>query len=162
MNKIEYMAMGLPHKLKLIPKSLVKKYQKENYILTFENISIAIKMDDLLILRPISDLIKPCLEGGLIPIVELSKIAGLFGFKSTINNFLTERWEIGFKYLNEDEYFYLNDHEVEFHYIKNKTEYPIRHQFQLFQKLIEWHFDIAGLIDKNEAIDYTTLEGFSF
>ena len=29
-------------------------------------------------------------------------------------------------------------------------------------KLIEWHFDIAGLTDKNEAIDYHTLEGFSF
>ena len=29
-------------------------------------------------------------------------------------------------------------------------------------KLIEWHFDIAGLTDKNEAVDYHTLEGFSF
>ena len=29
-------------------------------------------------------------------------------------------------------------------------------------RLVEWHFDIAGLIDKNEAVDYTTLESFSF
>lgn len=28
--------------------------------------------------------------------------------------------------------------------------------------LISWHFDISGLIDKGEAIDYSTLEGFSF
>jgi hypothetical protein len=32
----------------------------------------------------------------------------------------------------------------------------------VFQKLVEWHFDIIGLIDKNEAINYSTLEGFSF
>ena len=30
-------------------------------------------------------------------------------------------------------------------------------QMFLFQKLIEWHFDIAGLIDKCEAIDVNTL-----
>ena len=29
-------------------------------------------------------------------------------------------------------------------------------------KLIEWRFDIANLIDKSEAVDYHTLEGFSF
>ena len=28
--------------------------------------------------------------------------------------------------------------------------------------LLKWNFDIAGLIDKGEAIDYHTLEGFSF
>ena len=30
------------------------------------------------------------------------------------------------------------------------------------KKLVELHFDIAGLIDKGEAVDYHTLEGFSF
>lgn len=28
--------------------------------------------------------------------------------------------------------------------------------------LLKWNFDIAGLIDKNEAVDYHTLEGFVF
>lgn len=30
--------------------------------------------------------------------------------------------------------------------------------FWIIQKLIEWHFDIAGLIEKGEAIDVNTLE----
>ena len=30
--------------------------------------------------------------------------------------------------------------------------------FYIIQKLIEWHFDIAGLIEKGEAIDVNTLK----
>lgn len=30
-------------------------------------------------------------------------------------------------------------------------------QFELFQKLLEWHFDIYGLIENNLAIDINTL-----
>ena len=30
--------------------------------------------------------------------------------------------------------------------------------FIIFQKLIEWHFDIADLISKGEAIDVNTLD----
>jgi hypothetical protein len=49
--------------------------------------------------------------------------------------------------------------------IRDETEIRplgIAYQLDLFQKLIEWKFDVALLIDKNEAIDYSTLEGFSF
>jgi hypothetical protein len=31
-------------------------------------------------------------------------------------------------------------------------------RFKEVQKLIEWHFDLAGLIEKGEAIDVNTLE----
>jgi len=33
----------------------------------------------------------------------------------------------------------------------------VAYQLQLFQKLIEWHFDICGLIEKGEATDVNTL-----
>lgn len=33
-----------------------------------------------------------------------------------------------------------------------------KNNFWKIKKLIEWHFDIAGLIDKNEAIDINTLQ----
>ena len=46
-----------------------------------------------------------------------------------------------------------------------KIEEPIKHYdlkiiqypFNVVIKLIEWHFDIAGLIEKGEAIDINTL-----
>lgn len=38
-----------------------------------------------------------------------------------------------------------------------KATHAVAYQLQLFQKLIEWHFDIAGLIESGEAIDVNTL-----
>lgn len=39
---------------------------------------------------------------------------------------------------------------------------PATWSFRVVLKLIEWRFDIANLIKKGEAVDYHTLEGFSF
>jgi len=36
--------------------------------------------------------------------------------------------------------------------------YNLRIAYEFIHKLIEWHFDIAGLIEKGEAIDVNTLE----
>lgn len=91
------------------------------------------------VLRPLSDLTKPVLEGGKIPIVELAKIAFpkcsifivnklgrvdlgtlyCFGFKITeksfncMRGFNGKRWDI---------------------------DCFVGNQLQLFQKLFEWHF----------------------
>lgn len=39
---------------------------------------------------------------------------------------------------------------------------PSTWSFRVIQKLVEWHFDICGLIGKGEAIDYHTLPDFVF
>ena len=44
--------------------------------------------------------------------------------------------------------------EYNFHYDGYSRFIP--NQFKLYQKLIEWHFDIADLISKGEAIDVNT------
>lgn len=58
---------------------------------------------------------------------------------------------------------YLHESEFDRYFGKLKMDISTKRlPFDMMLKLIEWKFDIAGLIDKNEAIDYSTLEGFSF
>jgi hypothetical protein len=42
----------------------------------------------------------------------------------------------------------------DFYYLQ---ETPLEYPFYIVQKLIEWHFDVFGLIDKGLAIDINTL-----
>lgn len=111
------------------------------------------------ILRPLSDLVKPCLEDGKIPIVELANIAFpssgasdypnpeisldnldrcVFEYKKHILHFEYDRMMNAFFCYDESDY-----HNSGF----------IRNQLKLFQKLYEWHFDIHGLIGRGDAID---------
>ena len=43
------------------------------------------------------------------------------------------------------------------HYSDIKTD-PTRYPYTIVQKLLEWHFDVFGLIDAGLAIDINTLE----
>lgn len=88
------------------------------------------------ILRPFSDLTKPCLPGGLIPMFELIKMCDLN----------TTDFELHFINLN----FCL--------YSKSQKRFFINdNNFYLTQKLFEYHFDIFGLIENGLAIDINTL-----
>ncbi len=118
------------------------------------------------ILRPMSDLYKPCLGNGKIPIVELAKIAVL-----NQNNCDDLCWEIdrSYEYVTaiKREYrycfgydnigtFWINKEDI---YDKYYTDIDINSQLELFQKLYEWHFDIHGLIEQGLAIDINTVKG---
>lgn len=87
------------------------------------------------ILHPISDLTKEIEHNGkkFIPNIKLE------------NEFDIEDFDIHLEYLVSRE----DDGNV---YIS------IEKQLNIVLKLIEWHFDIAGLIERNEAIDVNTLE----
>ena len=84
------------------------------------------------IVRNISDLTKPIEHNGekLVPIVELAKMRS-----SIVENVIP----MAFEAIKRD--------------IKSK-----RLPFDMVLKLIEWHFDIANLIESGEAIDINTLE----
>ena len=84
------------------------------------------------ILHPLSDLTKPIEHNGekFVPMVELGRI-----FK-----------------LNVAEYCVIEQN------IKYKEFAPDNFRFSVVMQLIEWHFDIAFLIEKGEAIDVNTLK----
>ena len=175
MNKQEFLAMSLPYGLMLFQEDLsggrifplLGINQMHGYgIFTgdvgdynwsyFEGFKP--------ILRPLSDLTKEIIHNGntFIPIVEICKLSEtvikVLRLKSKTMicgfDFVNDEGEVlRFGYHYNSHHFQLSDANSSF--IVNET---ILYQLEMFQKLIEWHFDIAGLIEKGEAIDVNTLE----
>jgi len=145
MNKIEFMAMSLPSGLKIQCQSS-NKYNR-NILNYYDLIGISrneytcelnliyhFNIDAVKpVLHPPSDLTKEIDHGGerFIPI---ERLGWLYDFDSDttcqIRMYINQGWT------------------------SNITELP----FDLVSQLIEWHFDIANLIEKGEAIDANTLE----
>ncbi len=184
MDKKIFLAMSLPHELKGYVDGKDTISGQNIYILlschykttTVEVVSTVVGESDFFtdkskfkpILHHLSDLTKPIEHKGkkFVPIVELAKMCynNTFNIYPEIKTFeaLNSNNEESFGFIGytEDERFSLtfdntfNNQSFEFwidgseHYIK---------QFDLFLRLIEWHFDIAGLIEKGEAIDINTL-----
>jgi len=120
------------------------------------------------ILRPMSDLYKPCLKDGKIPIVELAKyeISGTNGWASPMFNYEIHKNEWEQEYLKYNPYlllgaymffFYSPDKTFKKYQCISDTGCEIGNQLLLFQMLYEWHFDIHGLIEQGLAIDINTL-----
>lgn len=177
MNKLEFMAMSLPYGLKFM-------LNQSNRIIELTEVCISTGIYEGVyrshgiayafggtkpILRPLSELIKEIEHKGetFIPIVELAKtcdsVNGFWKLKqeeniSAIRYIDSEGITTVLAYHWETQSFGANSC-IDNHFEKFTN---VHRQLQMFQKLIEWHFDIAGLIDKNEAIDYSTLEGFIF
>jgi len=113
------------------------------------------EFDYKLILRPLSDLTKPCLEGGKIPVVELAKMAKFnIGFKGDwkTNGFMPIAKNGDLTFLICQTLFYGT---IEGD--KKTHNNQIYNQLELLQKLFEWHFDVFDLISKREAIDINTI-----
>lgn len=86
------------------------------------------------ILRPISDLTKEIEHNGekFFPLKKLKHL------DSPIGGFHTDRFEI---------------------IIKNPLKFSIGEtNFSIIERILEWHFDAFGLIEKDLAIDINTLE----
>ena len=108
------------------------------------------------ILHPLSDLTKPITHKGetFVPMLRLAQIKvskGLFEDKGPTIDFKCKIVEKSFGKLAKctklDEWV-----------IMISLSEPERADFWIIQTLIEWHFDIAGLIEKSEAIDVNTLD----
>ena len=151
MRKLElkYIFNYLFYELKLIDL-----LTKEFYILTIDDnmVSDEISVFDFIendnfkpILHPLSDLTKEIEVNGeiFVPLIELTKPFCPGVFKSSLRILSMDRsnyYEIGCK-----------DYVHKFNKNIDRVEYSD------IQKLLEWHFDIYGLIEKNLAIDINVL-----
>jgi len=109
--------------------------------------------DCFLIVLPLSDLTKPITHKGeaFIPMLRLSEEIINGDWYMDAEYARIENDSFCFALSFRDNNFYMED--------THKCDYTsVENQLQLFQKLIEWHFDIAGLIEKGEAIDVNSLE----
>lgn len=174
MNKQEFLAMSLPHELKFMLVADIRDDFEDEPIYTtgaiWELIGVNILKDlyisvgegdlgDLYrngnnwlsiesglkpILHPLSDLTKPIEHKGekFVPILKLALYPAMelmgVGYEK-------KSYYAGFKY-GEDI--------IRFTIPSDANSMD----FFTVQKLIEWHFDVADLISKNEAIDVNTLE----
>lgn len=175
MKKEEFLAFSLPYGLKVydcIGKSIelvdyskgcpkcvceaIGKTKNENKCVNVFQAAFDKQLKP--ILHKLSDLTKEIEHNGekFVPIIELAKIEGLSNIEINIQCYgcFARKRTISFLYKNGcfikglicyEENEWVNDLNV------NK-------QMQLLIKLIEWHFDIAVLIEKGEAIDVNTLE----
>jgi len=104
------------------------------------------------ILHPLSDLTKEIDVNGekFVPLVKLA-----------IRYANSTRYNDKIAMHNEKCYCYSKSSELEFRFdgwdflLKGQR---VQQQFQLFERLYEWHFDIHSLIEKGLAIDINTLE----
>lgn len=108
------------------------------------------------ILRPLSDLTKEITHNGetFVPIMKLVKIV--------LPNSLSDEWydspniQLGVErgnYFSEEFFFDENG----FQYLIQGVPSQVKNQYELFQKLISWHFDVFGLLDKDLAVNINTL-----
>lgn len=178
MTKQEFLAFSLPFRLKMqAPYGFIPNGKESTGIAGIVNLTGDLYADIenntfnatfKPILHPLSDLTREIEHKGerVVPIVELANKC----FNNTFTTFPNiktfevlnsdNKESFGFIGYTEDERFSLtfdntfNNQSFEFwidgreHYIK---------QFDLFLKLIEWHFDIAELIESGDAIDVNTL-----
>ncbi len=141
MTKQEFMAMSLPYKLKC-QVSFRKEILELDLIKTDSTFGFKGSRyfkDCKPILRQLSDLTKPIEHGGEKFVPEI-KLKELFGGR-----------------IRFDVYTFYN--QVKESVVRDAGAYPVYFPcINGWLKLIEWHFDIAELIEKGEAIDVNTLE----
>lgn len=187
MTKEQFLAMSLPYDTKgfvyesgkgelctlygVVPNSIIGKtimlctHKCKRFNVDFVDLHENVHKEKFKpILHPLSDLTKPITHKGLtfVPAIKLAKIVA-----DIHNNDFDSEWiirdngmiicktpwdlHISIYYKTETIMFSVYD-------MWNRQENRTRNQFIAFQKLIEWHFDISGLIEKGEAIDVNTLD----
>ncbi len=126
---IKEIAPYLPYDLEVL--------YKDRFVtdLTIHTINFILKEDCKLVLRPLSDLTKEIEHNGerFVPMIKLAELFEMntieYGVIATNIPNPNSEWGIGYV------------------------------RYEAVQKLLEWHFDIFGLIDKNLAVDFNTVNG---
>ena len=173
--ELKHLAPYLPYGLKLYTKGSGNEYIRTLAGLSDKGVSVYSKTDPVAsdqkinlykpILKPISNL-----DGGQL--IELFEIAYKQVYKTvdeTLNNFHFHGWDddnFGLV-VNDDTFTYgfsmdfEGQQDFRFSYKHINAEYPnsmlMINKLELFEKLIEWHFDVFNLIGLGLAIDATTL-----
>ena len=161
MTKQEFLAFSLPHGLKVlrVNDNIIINYFGIHYVNEFDRNDPEIDYHP--ILHPLTDLTKDIEHDGdkFVPIVELAKM-NRFIEDSNANHIITDTGAFIYKVYCDEyvDFAYDSKHNCFSAFDKDSClPILISNQLYLFLKLIEWHFDIAGLIEKGEAIDVNTL-----
>ena len=140
MDKKEFMALSLPYELKCMIRmadiKTLTMYDFDSYQYHYRGCHKKFE-STFPILHPLSDLTKEIEHKGK-KFVPVSKI------------------------IDDERRDYSLEHLLRMIINLNMYELIINLPYWAIQKLVEWHFDIAGLIEKGEAIDINTIEGFNY
>lgn len=171
---LELLAPYLPYGLEVsyilkdesefIPDKIVEEY-------SFGGICIAHQFDldwnnefksYLPILRPLSDLTKPCLEEGKVPIVELGEMLGYKGLSAyEIDGVIEYGWTQHNMYDSQGYAFGWSKELMTFGVWYDEIDgNPIETicNVGVINQLYKWHFDIYGLIEKGYALDINDIK----
>lgn len=145
MTKQEFMAFSLPYgiKIQLDSKEIVVYNATTYFYDKFNSFSKPI-------LHPLSDLTKPIEHNGkkFVPLKIITESeCEIIISKYSCDSEKIKTISITYKLMGETF--------TDFIINRNSVDYT---DFKYVQKLIEWKFDIAELIDNGEAIDINTLE----
>ena len=157
MTKQEFLAMSYPYEIKLV----YRNDKSWPIIMAIGNLDEVLhtNKDYKPILHPLSDLTKEIEHKGekFVPIVELARMAWK---EPLINKFKINNGTLWYNFDGDEYYFEFRPNKG--FLFARMTPYesfmPIDNQLGLFQKLIEWHFDLFDGIKNNEAINVNTLE----
>ena len=182
---IEELSAYLPYNVQVKEEYLCVIYNEtviENYTLDIENLGFIFgNKNRKLLLRPLSQLTTEIEVNGekFVPILELYKLSNEYNYKIDIDYDFVESWGAGKilkVYHNKEKTSYTefiyNDLKFRKDTRYNKGSFcwgidlphnivapnEIYNQYELFQKLLSWHFDIFGLLDRKlaEIIEYET------
>lgn len=134
MTKHEFLAISLPYGLKL----KIFNHEEFKQLSGYDFIEGDETGDLFPILYPLSSITKQIEHNGerFVPYKKLFDIGKKIGYSES---FLTHCLDRFSRIMDKN-------------YLIDVTPYFI------IQKLIEWHFDVAGLIDEKEAVDVNTLD----
>ena len=141
MNKQEFLAMNLPHGVYLQDDAHISKLEgivQGCYLIDYNEIGTEERDEVFPILHPLSDLTKEIEHKGE---------------KFNPSHKLGTEIRGGIEFYKPSNF----DLEINFESPNYSTQIDLYDGFLIIQKLIEWHFDIADLISKGEAIDVNTL-----
>lgn len=134
----------LPHKLQSVHYFQGEALLRE---VTYHNVSCYIygSTQAKILLHNIDCLTKTIQHEGreFCPLIELAKIAGLSGDFRIEHEMLIS---------SEGDVFYLSG-SISWVLRRHGERFTVSNQYQLFQKLAEWHIDFLGLIEKGLAIE---------
>lgn len=165
---LEYIAPYLPYNVKAqLYFNGKKQHQVVNSNKTLDLRTVAFYIENYdhigfkIILHPLSDLTKPCLEGGRIPIVELAKMCGYNNLEQfEIDGEIEYGWsEHGLDDYQGYSFGWSRELKTLGVWLDHIEGLPISIDLNLdvVQFMYKHHFDIHGLIEKGFAIDINML-----
>lgn len=140
----------------------IEELNKDEATLLSNEYEYFVNIDDVnLILRPLSDLTKPCLEGGKVPIVELAKMCGYNNLEQLeIDGEIEYGWsEHGLDDYQGYSFGWSRELKTLGVWLDHIEGSPISIDLNLdvVQFMYKHHFDIHGLIEKGCAVDINTI-----